>query len=63
MSGQVPKVNLLQGKPAAQMTAVSAGKTLPQGATIVKLVTTQASGECLSVCLSVGLSVCLPQRH
>ncbi|XP_043193091.1 host cell factor 2-like isoform X2 [Amphibalanus amphitrite] len=38
----VPKVNLLQGKPSAQMTAVSAGKSLPQGATIVKLVATQA---------------------
>ena len=38
-------MNLLQGKPSAQMSAVSAGKTLPQGATIVKLVATQA-GEC-----------------
>ena len=42
---QVPKVNLLQGKPAAQMSAGTAAKALPQGATIVKLVTTQPSGE------------------
>ena len=41
-------MNLLQGKPSAQMSAVSAGKTLPQGATIVKLVATQA-GECGAV--------------
>lgn len=38
---QVPKVSLIQGKPGT--TVSTAGKGIPQGATIVKLVSAQGA--------------------
>lgn len=44
---QVPKVSLIQGKPGT--TVSTAGKGIPQGATIVKLVSAQgAQGNIIS---------------